>query len=197
MSVFSGNYQPDPRQTDLICSSLIASNHLSLDSDSRRVSNRKHFGRNTGPTCPWARDIKLREGERGDAEDLWEKLIHLILWKLLKVSLWGETLQSEPGIVSGFHWYADLRFFDEYLFFLTIFTVFYLPVMNTSENSNCFSLSFWFMLNTLHLSPLFHSVLFIFKKSSSKAKKDPSYIHLCYIQDDMVYWVTIFWESKN
>lgn len=65
VSGFSGNYPPESRQTDRqTSSSLIASSHLSLDSDSRRVSNRKHFGRNTGPTCPWARDIEEREGEK-------------------------------------------------------------------------------------------------------------------------------------
>lgn len=94
----------ESRQTDRIGSPLIASNHLSLNSDSGGVSNRKHFGRNTGPTCPWARDIEGRQRERErETEDLCEKLIHLILWKLLSGRLplrWN----SQPEVVSAFHW---------------------------------------------------------------------------------------------
>lgn len=77
VSVFSGSYQSESRRTDLIGSSLIASNHLSLSSDSRRASNRKHFGRN----------IDMPPGERErerETEDLWEKLIYFTLWKLSK-----------------------------------------------------------------------------------------------------------------
>ncbi len=72
VSVFSGNYQPESRHKDQISSSLIASNHLSLSSDSCRVSNRKHFGRNAVPTCPWPRDVEAKE-EREETLKISEK----------------------------------------------------------------------------------------------------------------------------
>lgn len=122
----------ESRQTDRIGSPLIASNHLSLNSDSRGVSNRKHFGRNTGPTCPWARDIEGRQRERErDWRFVW-KVDSFDFVKIVVGSTSSEVKlsESQPEVVSATSTLKHSR-------------TFHLHVINTK--SNCWLIIFFLL----------------------------------------------------
>lgn len=92
------------RQTDQIpAPPLLLPPTIFHSTDSGRVSNRKRFGRNSGPTCPWARDVEgEREGEREETLKICENIFCLVEIVEGSASLWGERAGVSHFIFKSF-----------------------------------------------------------------------------------------------